>query len=172
MKTETELVETQTVLPWYRYPWVWFVFGIPFTAVLFGIVMIVSANYQRDDLVVDDYYQEGKGINQRLALDNEARMVHASVKLTALTDSGAVFQISGGSEAVQLTLFHVTTRDKDLTLPLVANGGGIYTAASVALATHLAAKGVWYLEFRDEVSGWRLRQRLVTPIDELTLVAS
>ena len=50
---------------WYANPWVWFVLCVPFSAVLFGAVMIISANYQPDDLVVDDYYKEGKGINRR-----------------------------------------------------------------------------------------------------------
>ena len=36
--------------PWYTHGWLWFVCLVPFSAVAFGIVMIVSANYKPDDL--------------------------------------------------------------------------------------------------------------------------
>ena len=50
----TEMTDTaaQQVAPWYQHGWVWAVFSIPFAAVLFGVVMIVSAGYRPDDLVV------------------------------------------------------------------------------------------------------------------------
>ncbi len=157
--------------PWYRHPWVWFLICIPFSAVAFGIVMYVSANYQPDDLVVDNYYKEGKGINRRLELDRRAADVGATVTLDAITDTGAVFQISQASDNIKLTVFHVTDSSRDMTLDLMPTSDGIYLAGSGPLSDLLQKSGVWYIEFRDQDNGWRLRQRVSTPLTELEIEA-
>ena len=157
--------------PWYQYPWVWFVLCIPLAAVAFGIVMIVSANYQPDDLVEDNYYKEGMGINRRLKMDDAAREQGASVVLTAVTGEGAVFSVSGGGDTLVLSLYHVTDRAQDLSTELRFLSGETYVAASRELAAKLQAPGIWYLEIKDESAGWRLRQRIVAPLSQLEIQA-
>ncbi len=152
---------------WYRYGWVWFVFTIPFAAVLFGIVMIVSANYQPDDVVVDNYYKEGKGINKRIARDAKADELGVRVTLEALTDTGAVFGIEAAGGDIQMSLFHVTDQKQDMTFQLVSQGEGVYTVSSAEFARRLNQPGIWYIEFTDY--DWRLRTRLQTPISTLAL---
>ena len=152
---------------WYRHGWVWFVFTIPFAAVLFGIVMIVSANYQPDDVVVDNYYKEGKGINKRLARDARASEMGVNVTLSALTETGAVFGIEQAEGDIQMTLFHVTDQAQDMTFELTAQGNGVYTVSSVDLSERLSQPGIWYIEFTD--SDWRLRKRVKTPVSSLEI---
>ena len=154
---------------WYTHGWLWFVMLLPFSAVLFGIVMFTSANYERDDLVVDNYYKEGKGINLLIGQDQQAALSGAKVDLSAVTEGGAVFKVAQGSGALSLSLFHVSDSTKDVRLDLIDNGGGIYTANSELLARHLSNQGVWYIEIRDEASGWRLRDRIHTPVSQLVL---
>ena len=48
---------------WYREPWAWLVFILPFTAVVAGITTYIIANTDPDSLVVGDYYKSGKAIN-------------------------------------------------------------------------------------------------------------
>ncbi len=48
---------------WYREPWAWLVFILPFTAVVAGITTYIIANTNPDTLVVGDYYKTGKTIN-------------------------------------------------------------------------------------------------------------
>jgi hypothetical protein len=161
--------ESTNNTPWYRYPWVWFVFCIPLSAVAFGVVMIVSANYQPDDLVVDDYYKEGMGINRRLQMDDEAQRLGATATLTAVTQEGVVFNVTNGGDALGLELFHVTDRNQDLRIDMRSLGQGVYVGESTALARKLNQPGIWYLELRDETSGWRLRKRISTPVSTLEL---
>lgn len=149
--------------PWYTYPWVWFVIAVPFSAVLFGIVMIVSANHSPDDLVVDNYYKEGKSINMRIGEDTQAARLGASATLDAVTDEGVVFTVNAGGDELSLVAYHVTDRSKDLTVPL-QKLGQVYTGQSPALAAALSAPGIWYLEVRDEAGGWRLRRRVQSPV--------
>ncbi len=163
--------DQQTDNQWFKNPWVWFVMFVPFSAVLFGIVMITSANYQRDDLVVDDYYKEGKGINRRIRQDVQAATTGATATVMAITPQGVVFDIYGGGELLTLEMFHVTSQSQDLQVDLVRQSETQYTAASPLLAERLQTDGVWYLEVRDEDSGWRLRQRIETPIGDLKLEA-
>ena len=167
--TESASVETQESEPWFRHGWVWFVFLVPLSAVAFGVVMIVSANYQRDDLVVDDYYKAGKGINRRLEQDQRATDTGAGMQLVAINPEGAVFRVTNGSEEMVLTLFHVSDSQRDLEVNLTDNGAGVYTSDSPALVERLTQPGIWYLEVRDLPGGWRLRQRIQTPLGQFAM---
>jgi hypothetical protein len=155
------------VREWYRYGWVWFVFTIPFAAVLFGIVMIISANYQPDDVVVDNYYKEGKGINKLIAQDAKAAELGVQVSLAALTETGAVFDIEKAGGDIQMSLFHVTDQKQDMSFQLVSQGEGVYTVSSAEFARRLSQPGIWYIECTD--SHWRLRERLQTPTSMMEL---
>jgi len=163
---------TQQQDRWYTNPWVWFVLFVPFTAVLFGAVMIISANYQPDDLVVDDYYKEGKGINRRIQQDVRAVQIGATASVLAMTPQGVLFEIVGGGDHLTLDMFHVTSKEKDLQIKLVRQSETQYTASSPVLADRLNSTGIWYLEIRDEETGWRLRQRISTPVEQLVMEPS
>lgn len=163
---------TQQQDRWYTNPWVWFVLLVPFTAVLFGAVMIISANYQPDDLVVDDYYKEGKGINRRIQQDVRAVQIGATASVLAMTPQGVLFEIVGGGDHLTLDMFHVTNKEKDLQINLVRQSETQYTASSPVLAERLNSTGIWYLEIRDEETGWRLRQRISTPVEQLVMEPS
>ena len=55
-------------LPWYRVPFVWLLISVPATSVVLGAIMITLAVLTDDGLVIDDYYQHGKHINQVLVM--------------------------------------------------------------------------------------------------------
>ncbi|MDA0977305.1 MAG: FixH family protein [Proteobacteria bacterium] len=171
MSMHIDIAENATAVsqPWYRHPWVWFVFCVPFSAVAFGIVMFVSANTSPDDLVVDDYYKEGMGINQLLQQDGRAREMSAAAEMLVMTPDGLVMSVAAGSDQLVLSAYHVTDRSKDLTVPLNRIDDR-YTAQSAALSTMLSQPGVWYLEIRDPLNGWRLRQRVESPLASLRMV--
>lgn len=57
---------------WYNEGWVWFVFSIPAISVPLGVAMIVLSLTTNNALVVDDYYIQGKTINQRIERDQFA----------------------------------------------------------------------------------------------------
>ena len=58
--------------PWYRFPLVWMLVAIPFSAVIMGVVMIWLAVDTDDGLVADDYYKLGMEINRVIKRDQKA----------------------------------------------------------------------------------------------------
>ena len=58
--------------PWYMHRWPWFIMLGPAIVVVAGIHTTWVAFTQQDALVVDDYYKEGKVINQDLSRDRIA----------------------------------------------------------------------------------------------------
>ncbi|WP_158529628.1 FixH family protein [Parvibium lacunae] len=60
-------------LPWYRHRWPWFLMLGPGLVVIAGLITAYIAWHGQDGLVVDDYYKEGKAINQNLARDTQAK---------------------------------------------------------------------------------------------------
>ncbi len=58
--------------PWHKYPLVWMMIAIPFSAVIMGVVMIWLAIDTDDGLVADDYYKQGLEINRVISRDKKA----------------------------------------------------------------------------------------------------
>ena len=152
-----------------RWPIV--LFSIPFAAVLFGIVMVSTAIYFPDDVVIDDYYQDGKAINQQIHADEKASELDISAQIEK--DASGLFRVlikNARDSAVQLSLRHVTDQGQDMTYTLVPDEGAEYVGET-RLAEVLNSKGIWYLEIRGLDDGWRLRQRLVVPLTSVTVTA-
>jgi len=154
---------------WYRHPWVWVVVLIPFSAVAFGIVMLVTAGSHPDDLVVDEYYKEGMAINQRIRMDENASDRDISASSGTLSASRVEFRIANiDDSAVVMHLYHVTDKARDQRLVLVAEGGRTY-AASTDGTLPFESEGVWYVELEGIDETWRLRRRLVTPVQQVEI---
>lgn len=101
MQSDTDIV------PWYKQFWPWLLIGLPATTVVAGIAMIFIANAQPVALVKDDYYKQGKAINQQLDRDKVA----ASLGRTAvLTVSATTIDIKlpelAGEEQVSVQFIH------------------------------------------------------------------
>lgn len=66
---------------WYQYGWVWFLIAIPLSAVVMGVLMITLATTTNNSLVVDDYYKQGKAINQDVRRDQAASVMGLTATL-------------------------------------------------------------------------------------------
>jgi hypothetical protein len=62
----------QTSKPWFKEPWPWLLAIMPVTAVIAGGFTVWFAVTSSDGLVVDDYYKQGKAINQAKERDRLA----------------------------------------------------------------------------------------------------
>lgn len=62
----------ESLKPWYRQFWFWFVFGpLIFIIILCGFTVSIALK-GADDVIIDNYYKEGRMINQALEQDKRA----------------------------------------------------------------------------------------------------
>lgn len=158
--------------PWYRHAWPWLLAIAPAAALIGGIVMLWLAVTTSDSLVVDDYYREGRAINQQLARDRLAGALGLRAELRFEPQSAA-----GGAPAVTLQLtaergsawppelglriVHATIASLDREYRLEHVGDGRYRAAGSAPQK----AGRWLLQVEDAGRTWRLVAPVVTAFD-------
>lgn len=154
---------SSAVAPWYRQSWAWFVLS-PLILIVFVCGVLLTVAYkQADDVVIDNYYKEGRMINQRIEEDRQAReiglgaelrfdMTSAEVLLTLVANEGAELP-----DTVILHLDHPIEADFDLEIELLSIAPGRYRAD---LDQRLAHR--WYVRLMPKVTAdnaenfWRL----------------
>ncbi len=102
--------------PWYKHLWPWIIIGILSGSVLLSLTMAGIAISHPDNLVTDNYYEAGKGINRSINREELAQTLRlrASLRMDDLT--GEVdLRLSGNSnpERLELNLISPTQPDKD-----------------------------------------------------------
>ena len=155
------IVNTAT-RPWYRYPFVWMVLAIPFSAVVMGVVMIWLAITTDDGLVADDYYKQGMAINRDLHRDALAQKKGISAELEMDNSEGWVkLRLNKGAlqaypETLELKLQYATQDDEDAQLVLNHGQGDQY----IGIIKRPLTEGKWYLELNE--AEWRLNGHMNT----------
>ena len=91
--------------PWYKHLWPWIIIGILTTSVCLSLTMVSIAVRNPDNLVNDNYYEAGKGINRSLDRELLAQQLalKASVHLDDLTGEVDV-RLTGSSDPQTLEL--------------------------------------------------------------------
>lgn len=149
--------------PWYRHGWVWFLVGIPASAVIAGSITIWIAVTHSDSLVADDYYKEGRAINQRLEKDAQATTLGVSLQAELPRSSGAgqtiyvSFSANPGvnaPEAIRLRLSHPTIDRMDILATLLPTPG---SANRYSTELPEIGAGRWYVQLEDDASQWRVK---------------
>ena len=82
--------------PWYKQLWPWLIISLPASAVIAGLTTLYIAIENKDSLVKDDWYKDGKAINRRVEHDNNAHALGLKAEIKVDTISGDL----------NLTLFH------------------------------------------------------------------
>ncbi|MHC8315242.1 FixH family protein [Pseudomonas sp. LB3P31] len=105
-----------TTSPWYKHLWPWIIIGILACSVTLTLSMVTIAVKNPDNLVNDNYYEAGKGINRSLDRELLAQTLklRASVHLDGVT--GEVdLHLSGDSQpkTLELNLISPTQPEKD-----------------------------------------------------------
>lgn len=143
------------VKPWYAHPWPWLLMLGPFLVIVAGIHTTWLAFSQPDALVVDDYYKQGKAINQDLRRDRVA----AGMKLTF----GIRYEPAGGklagsirsenpvTEKIAISLIHSTRPEKDIRLLVQPDQEGNF-----AVELPMLDIARWQVLVEGEQREWRL----------------
>lgn len=158
----------EAVRPWYRQFWPWFLIALPATSVVAGLTTLAIAIRNQDSLVRDDWYKDGKAINQSIARDAKATELGITADLEMDSVTGDVIATLSGQtalaapELVTLTLSHPTLASQDQTVVMTRRADGKFQGA----LSH-SLKGSHYVELG--TPEWRLRSSRDFPLDTLTL---
>ena len=142
--------------PWYTHRWPWFLMIGPVAVVLAGIFTGWIAFAQQDALVVDDYYKQGKAINQDLRRDRAAAALGLSF---ALRYDPATGKLSGNllardqplDGAAQLRLVHSTRPELDIRVVIEPDSKGNFS-----IDLPMLERARWQVQVEDMQRDWRL----------------
>jgi hypothetical protein len=140
--------------PWYTHRWPWFLMLGPVTVLVGGSVATWLALDHPDAMVVDDYYKQGKAINQDLRRDRVASAMQLALQL----------RYEGGRMQGRMTSFgrplaapftirlaHPTLPQRDLALLVQPDADGAFSIALPVLEqTH------WQVVVEGSLRDWRL----------------
>ncbi|MBT0586322.1 FixH family protein [Alteromonas oceanisediminis] len=157
------------VRPWYKQFWPWFLIAIPLSSFIVGFTVLHLAINSSDSLVVDDYYKEGRTINARLDKIEQARQQNMSAGLSFADDGSVQLRFLSGvprtGEAIQLGMYHVTLKDRDITVMLTRDATGLYRGY-----TEQPLQGKWRVTLLPVSESWKIQQVVALPrSDEIRL---
>jgi hypothetical protein len=142
--------------PWYSHRWPWLLMFGPLFVICGGAFAGYLAISRPDAMVVDDYYKQGKAINQDLRRDRAAAALALSFEAhydaASATLSGNM-RGAGQPLAAPLHIYlaHPTQPDKDIKLLVQADAAGHFAAPLAALEhTH------WQVVVEGARREWRL----------------
>jgi hypothetical protein len=110
--------------PWYRHRWPWIIIGMLTCSVGLTVAMVTIAVDNPDNLVNDNYYEAGKGINRSLDRELLAQTLKLRATLTLDDVTGeADLRLTGNSqpETLILNLISPTQPEKDRKIILARN---------------------------------------------------
>lgn len=150
----TEPTANDAALPWYRHRWPWLLMAGPFAVLVAGFITMWISFSGADALVVDDYYKQGKAINQDLRRDQAAAALGLSASVGYDAAGGVLSgQLAGAPNVrvVKLLLVHPTVPAKDLRFSVQLSRSGMF---SVDLP--LLERAHWQVQMEDTGRDWRL----------------
>lgn len=149
--------------PWYKQFWPWFILAFPISAVIASFTTLFIFLGAQPDMVVDDYYKQGKAINFQKDKQNRAVELKLSAELSLAEQALELAFSSGHSNldgsALKVNFFHTTLAEKDFSVMAVQDAHGNYHA-NVAKLT----QGKWQISIEPFDASWRLRKTLSLPV--------
>ncbi|MCZ2720315.1 FixH family protein [Marinomonas sp. 15G1-11] len=150
------------ITPWYKQFWPWFVISIPLSSMIVAVFQIYFALNSPRDLVKDNYYKEGLGINQELGRKQLAADLDIKAKLRIDNLTGEILLITENTKEEQLYLqfFHVATASKDFRVTLQKISENEYRGT-----LDKTLSGNWNMSVESD-SGWQITGRLDLTISD------
>ncbi|WP_438465221.1 FixH family protein [Marinomonas sp. PE14-40] len=142
--------------PWYKQFWPWFVIAIPVSSMIVGVIQISFALNSPNDMVVDNYYKEGLGINKVIGKRNLATELNISASIAVDNTTGEVILTTENAQEQILTLnfYNSAISDKDFNIKLSRIADNQYRGS-----LDKSISGIWNLYLESAV-GWQISARL------------
>lgn len=142
--------------PWYKQFWPWFVIAIPVSSMIVGVIQISFALNSPNDMVVDNYYKEGLGINKVIGKRNLATELNISASIVVDNTTGEVILTTKNAQEQILTLnfYNSAISDKDFNIKLSRIADNQYRGS-----LDKSISGIWNLYLESAV-GWQISARL------------
>jgi len=149
--------------PWYRHRWPWLLMLGPAWVLAGGSAAGYLAFSRPDAMVVDDYYSQGKAINQDLRRERvaQARAIAVELRLDRRGRRLLARVTAGGQPLAGLLhvqLLHPTQPDKDLRFDVPTGPDG---AAALPAGALEATR--WGVQVEGAARDWRLAGTWVKP---------
>ncbi len=144
------------VAPWYTHRWPWLLMLAPVLAMIGTAISVWFAMGTPNAMVVDDYYKQGKAINQDLRRDRMASSLGLVFNVRHNAAAGRLEgQLSSHGKPLvapfHIRLAHPTQPEKDRVLEALPDGQGLFSARVPGLeATH------WQVVVEGGARDWRL----------------
>jgi len=148
--------------PWYKETWAWFLLGILGMGVAHGTTLLVVALNHQPSMVVDNYYDAGKGINKSLERERLAQRLGISSSFSLHPDDEYIrLQLNGDSKPALLTLNLISPtqpkKDRKFVLQPV-NDSGLYQGL---LQEEISGRRIVELLGQQDGEDWRLLQESI-----------
>ncbi len=150
------------VTPWYKQFWPWFLIILPACAVAASVYTFILAANSQFSMVSEDYYKEGKGINQDLSRIRAAKNLGLTFALEVDDKEIRIVQHGGQKvdTAIELEFHHATLAQNDFVEKLFMDGTGTYR-----LRLDAPLDGKWLVQIDAYDQSWRLQTRATLPHD-------
>lgn len=153
--------------PWYKEPWAWLVFFLPFSAVVAGITTLIIANTDPDPLVVGDYYKKGKAINLEISKIKQAQKLGITFDLK-FHQGELVIKPTGIEKKFPLlnvNFFHPTLQDKDFYLAMTPDGSGTFRQT-----VEQPLSGKWRISITPFENHWKIQNIISLPQSDFIVI--
>lgn len=142
--------------PWYKQFWPWFVISIPVSSMIVGVIQLSYALNSPNDMVIDNYYKEGLGINTVLDKRDLATELNIGASIIVDNTTGEVLLTSENAheQALTLNFYNSAVSNKDFTLVLTRIADNQYRGN-----LEKSISGIWNLYLESTV-GWQISARL------------
>ena len=149
------------ITPWYKQFWPWFLIVVPIITMAVGITVITLAVTGEDSLVIDDYYKQGKAINNKLEKIKVAKALNLLTEITFLKDKVELRFLShdpNNGAALTLDFYHSTQSERDFVINLTQRADGTYQAP-----VEKSLSGKWRVSLHPFHNKWKIQQDITLP---------
>ena len=134
------MTDKTPVAPWYRQPWFWFVMSPLILVVCVSLSFVTVSVFYADDRVVDNYYKQGRTINQSFEQEARARALNLAAEVVFDPVTGEILLNLSGDGALPAVLHllvgHPVNADQDQRVLLQKVRDGHYRGDLTQAVSH------------------------------------